>query len=202
VRQSLGEPTGSTTNPDGSGTFSYAMGPVATVTFKADGTVETCSTPRTATEQMDLVKTLVEAKQTLTNLGLTDSEIQLVDGSTVIVDIPGISKTYHFDDKGNITTAYTFLFKAITTEAAKANETQASLEAFLEERALTPATKSAITALAKSATGLKAGQSATYPSPDVLNGTVIVTYKNNGAAKPIVIVDKVTFQGPQPKNIS
>ncbi|MGP0018530.1 MAG: hypothetical protein ACLPHP_08185 [Candidatus Sulfotelmatobacter sp.] len=169
TRQALGEPTGVTTNPDGTSLFTFSRGPVATVNFDKTGTVTSCSPPRTPTEQMDLDTTLLEAKQTLTDLGLNATLIPLTDGSTVIVDIPGISKTYHFKASGDVTSAYTFLFKEITAEANKANETQATLETFLEDKAtlLSASRSSDIKAQASKAGKAKAGASVTYGSPDI-----------------------------------
>jgi len=205
TRQALGEESGGATNPDGTSVFTFATGPVATVTFNKNGIVTNCSTPRTATEQMDLAKTLVEAKQTLTTLGLGSTQIQLTDSSTVIVDIPGVSKTYHFDAKGDLTSAYTFLFKVITAEGNNAGETQGKFESFLEEKAaiLSSTRSSDIKTQASKAANAKAGASVTYGSPDIQNGTITVTFKNSGTGKSItVVVDKITFQGDQPKNIN
>jgi hypothetical protein len=204
IRQALGEPTGLTTNADGSSSFSYSMGPIASVSFNANGVVDSCPKPRTATEQMDLVKTLVEAKQTLTDLELSGTSIDLVDSSTVLVDIPGVSKTYHFDSKGNIASPYVFLFKPITAQGALADETQVNFESYLESIALTPARKSEIAAQATSNKGKgKAGTSLTYASPDIDNGSVTVAFKGSGTGASATVVvdkDKITFQGDQPKN--
>jgi hypothetical protein len=206
TRQALGEPTGVATNADGSSSFAYSTGPIASVSFNANGTVDSCPKPRAATEQMDLVKTLVEAKQTLTDLGLISTEIDLVDSSTVLVDISGVSKTYHFDSKGNITLPYAFLFKQITAQGSLADETQANFESFLEGKALTPARKSEITAQAVLNKGKgkgKAGAGLTYSSPDIGNGIVMVTFKSSGTGvSAAVVVDKITFQGDQPKNVN
>jgi hypothetical protein len=205
TRQALGEPSGVTTNSDGSSLFSYARGPVATVNFNKAGIVTSCSPPRTPTEQMDLDKTLLEAKQTLTDLGINATLIPLTDGSTVIVDILGVTKTYHFKANGDVTSPYTFLFKEITAEANKADETQTKLEAFLEDKATTlSATRRAdIKAQASKAAKAKAGASVTYGSPDIQNGSITVTFKSSGTGKSTtVVVDKITFQGDQPKNIN
>lgn len=200
ARQALGEPTGKTTNPDGSSVFTFSKGPVASVDFNTKGVLVSCKT-RTSTEQMDLAKTLVEAKQTLTDLGITASLIELTDSSTVIVDIPGVQKTYHFDAKGAITSDYTFLFKDITSQEDKA---QAVLEAFLENKAtpLSATRASVISGEAKIQGSAKAGSTSHYHSPDIQNGTVTVTFKNNGAGKSAsVVIDKITFQGDKPKGI-
>jgi hypothetical protein len=205
IRQALGEESGVTTKPDGTSLFSFAAGPVATVNFDKNGVVSSCGKPRTPTEQMDLAKTLVEAKQTLTDLGLNAASISLTDGSTVIVDIPGISKTYHFDAKGYIGSPYTFLFKAITAEGNNAGETQAKFESFLEEKAaiLSSTRSSDIKTKAKAEAAAKAGASVTYESPDVQTGTITVTFKNSGTGKSTtVVVDTIGFQGDQPKNIN
>ena len=205
TRQALGEPSGVTTNPDDTGLFSYARGPIATVNFDKTGTVSSCSTPRTSEEQMDLDKTLLEAKQTLTDIGVNGTLIPLTDGGTVIVDIPGISKTYHFDAKGNITAPYTFLFKQITAEGGNADETQAKFETFLEDKAkpLSSDRSADIKAKASGTGKAKAGVSVTYESPDIQNGSVTVTFKATGAGKSASgVVDKITFQGDQPKNIN
>jgi hypothetical protein len=207
TRQALGEPSGVTTNPDGTSLFSFARGPVATVNFDKTGIVSSCSAPRTNEEQMDLDTTLLEAKQTLTDLGFNATLIPLTDGSTVIADIPGISNTYHFDAKGNITKppSYTFLFKTITAEGNQTGETQAKFESFLEDKAapLSATRSSDIKAQANKAGKAKAGASVTYGSPDIQNGTITVTFKNSGTGKSaIVVVDKLIFQGDQPKNIN
>jgi hypothetical protein len=204
TRVALGEESSEAANADGGSTFSYAKGPLASVTFDKNGVVTKCGAARDATAQMDLAKTLVEAKQTLTDLGLAATTIELVDDSTVLVDILGVDKTYHFDAKGNIAAPYTFLFKAISTEGANAGETQQKIEDFLENKALNAAATAAI----KSSnvdkgkpTVAKAGDSLKYPSPDVKNGKVTVSFKNNAAKPPVVVVDKITFQGDQPKKI-
>jgi hypothetical protein len=207
IRQALGEESGVATNSDGTSSFSFATGPVATVNFDKNGITTSCSKPRTPTEQMDLAKTLVEAKQTLTDLGLNATLIALTDSSTVIVDIPGVSKTYHFDPKGNITVPpdYNFLFKQITTEGNNPGETQTKFESFLEEKAaiLSSTRSSDIKTKTKAESAAKAGASVTYESPDIQNGTITVTFKNSGTGKSAtVVVDKITFQGDQPKNIN
>jgi hypothetical protein len=204
TRQALGEPSGVTTTPDGGSSFSYSRGAIATVNFNGAGMVSSCS-PRTSTEQMDLDKTLLEAKQTLTDLGINATLIPLTDNSTVIADVPGISKTYHFDSKGDVVSAYTFLFKEISAEAKKTDETQAMFESFLEDKAsLLSATRSSdIKSQAKAQGVAKAGTSETYKSPDIQNGSITVTFKNSTTSKPdSVVVDRVTFQGDQPKNIN
>jgi hypothetical protein len=203
TRQALGEPSGVTTNSDGTSLFSYSRGPVATVNFDKTGVVSSCSVPRTSTEQLDLDKTLLEAKQTLTDLGLNATLIPLTDNSTMVVDIPGISKIYHFDAKGEVASAYAFLFKEITAEANKTDETQAKFEAFLEDKAtsLSATRSSDIKSQAKAKGTAKTGDSISYKSPDIQNGSVTVTFKSSGKSTSVV-VDKVTFQGDQPKNIN
>jgi len=199
TRQALGEPTGTTTNPDGSSSFTFSAGPVASADFDTKGLLVSCKS-RAPTEQMDLAKTLVEAKQILTDLGINATQIALTDGSTVLVDIPGIAKTYHFDAKGALTSEYTFLFKDITSEEGK---TQTDFQTFLVSKAaiLSATRSSMITEKAISLGVAKAGSSFPYDSPDIQNGSMTVTFKNSGTGKSVtVVVDKVTFQGDQPKS--
>jgi hypothetical protein len=202
AQQALGEPTGKTTNPDGSSVFTFAKGPVASANFDSKGLLVSCKT-RTPTEQMDLAKTLVDAKQTLTDLGISATLIELTDSSTIVVDIPGVQKTYHFDAKGAITSEYTFLFKSITAEASQANTNKAEFESFLEGKAtpLSSARASEIKGQATTSANIKPGETVQYGSPDIQNGSVAVTFKNGGTAKAIsLVVDKVTFQGDKPKS--
>lgn len=204
ARLALGEPTGVTTNPNGTSEFTFSKGPVASADFDADGKLTTCK-PRSASEQLDAATTLADANQILTNLGLTAAnKIELTDGSTVLAGVPGVSRTYHFDAKGNRTTDYTFAFDEIKAEVGKK---KSDLDTLLETKAsaLQKDRSDVIAALAKS---VLADAKATtdkpvrYPSPDIKDGFVVVTFAN-ADGKPGRITDDstvqhVAFEGPQP----
>jgi hypothetical protein len=118
------------------------------------------------------------------------------------VDIPGIDSTYHFDAKGNITSEYTFLFKQISAEAGKSQD---DFQNFLESAAqvLSASRSSAIKARSAIVGNAAAGSIFQYDSPDIQNGSVIVTFKSSGTGKSAtVVVDKITFQGDRPKSIN
>jgi hypothetical protein len=211
ARMSLGEPSGLTTNPDGSSLFTFSKGPMASIGFTKDGVAASCA-ERSVSDQLKLAATLVDAKKVLSDNNLTPTEIVLTDSSTVLVDIPTINATFHYDAKGNQATDYTFLFSSISAEAAKKDEPKATLEGFLEESATKLSSKRSSdiktvatpTDKAKTETIKAGGQvQVKYPSPDIQDGFVTVTYRNTGTpAKPTLVVDgKPTFEGPQPKGV-
>lgn len=205
ARLALGEPTGVTTNPNGTSEFTFAKGPFASADFDADGKLTTCK-PRSASEQLDAATTLAEANQILTDLGLTAAnKIELTDGSTVLADVPGVSKTYHFDAKGNRTTDYKFAFDDIKAEVGKK---KSDLDTLLGTKAsaLQKDRSDVVAALAKS---VSADAKATtdkpvrYPSPEIKDGSVVVTFANSdgkvGRITDDSTVQHVAFEGPQPR---
>lgn len=204
ARLALGEPTGVTANPNGTSEFTFAKGAVASADFNADGKLTTCK-PRTPSEQLDAATTLAEANQILTSLGLTAAnKIELTDGSTVLADVPGVSKTYHFDAKGNRTTDYTFAFDEIKAEVGKK---KSDLDTLLETKASTlqKDRSDVVAALAKSVpTDAKAttDKPVRYPSPEIKDGYVVVTFANaDGKVGRITddsTVQHVAFEGAQP----
>jgi hypothetical protein len=202
TRQALGEPTSSTTNDDGSSSFTYSVGPVPTVNFDKNGTVTSCGKPRTATEQLSLAKTLVAFKQTLTDLGLTGTSIALTDQGTVVVDIPGVSQTFHFDGKGARASDFTFSFSAITAEKSSK---KGDFDNFLKAKALSTSVAKAIAGDASGATTTgKPDVPIRYHSPDVDGGFVMVTFKLASGSKKIddnSTVSQIAFEGPEPKNL-
>ena len=99
AREALGEPSGVTTAADKSSTFTFDHGPVASASFDAKGALQSCKT-RSASEQLDQATTQAEALQSLTDLGLSSTKLELTDGSTILVDIPGVQTVYRFDSKG------------------------------------------------------------------------------------------------------
>jgi hypothetical protein len=194
ARDALGEPTGVTTNTDGTSVFTYPKGPVASASFDAGGSLVSCQ-PRSNSDQLAAATTLIEMNTTLTNLGLTVSRISLTDGSVVLVDIPGVQQTYHFDNKGNKAADYTFLFDQI-----KAFETQSkdNLEAFLKlsTTALLPSRTTEINTFISGHLTVKPGDPPLeYPSPDIANGHVVVTFKD-----PTTIAT-ITFDGDKPASV-
>jgi len=203
TRQALGEPTGVTTNADGSSAFTYPKGPVSSASFKADGTLLTCHT-RTAAEQLDQTTTLTEALQILDDLKLTSTKLALTDGSTILVDIPGIQTIYRFDSKGKRLPDYTLLFDAIKAEkGAKKSD----FDAFLEDKAKAlQAKRSAdIGNQAKGFNKQSFATTSTYDSPDLVDGKIEVKF-SSGAKETKVdedsLVESITFSGLKPSNIN
>lgn len=193
TREALGEPTGVTTNADGTSVFTYPTGPIASASFEAGGALVSCQ-QRSNSDQLAQAKTLVEMNQTLTRIGLTVSRITLTDGSIVLADIPGVQQTFHFDAKGNKTTDYVFLFSQIRTYETG---TKDALETFLEkpDTALSPARASEIKDFIEKNKTVKANQ-VLYPSPDIQNGLVIVTFKD------ATNIASITFQGDKPAGVN
>jgi hypothetical protein len=152
---------------------------------------------RSNSDQLAQAKTLVELNETINRLGLTINRVSLTDGSTVAVDIPGVQQTFHFDSKGNKATDYTFLFSQIKTYE---KGTKDALETYLEKSGTalsTPrATEIKLTIDGEKAQekkqALKAGTTVKYPSPDIQNGTIIVTMKD------ATTIDTITFDGDKP----
>jgi hypothetical protein len=195
TRQALGEPTASASEADGTSTFTYGKGPIASVAFNDKGQLTNCA-PRSASDQISAATTLTEADQILTALGLTANRVPLTDGSILLVDIPGVDKTFHFDTTGKRTTDYTLAFGDIKTEAGK-TPSKADFETFLEgkEKAISKSTaiedyvqKNPLDQTTKAGTF-------DYPSPDVQGGTIHVTVTKGN------VDSKVTFSGPQPKGV-
>jgi len=178
-REALGEPTGVTPNADGSSTFTYKSGAVASADFDAKGLLIGCKT-RTPSDQLDLATTLVEMNEILSNLKLTANKIELTDDSTVLVDIPGVQKTYHFDTKGNRASDYTFLFADITAEKGKS---KADFEKFLEDKA-DALSKTRGDQIRTQSASKAVSDKVTYGSPDIKNGSLVVTFKPAPPAQP------------------
>jgi len=202
ARQAFGEPTGLITNPDGSSTFVYAKGPVASADFDTKGVLANCK-PRTPTEQLNLATTLVEANEILSDLKLAPTKIDITDGSVVLVDIPGIQPTYHFDAKGNRAADYTFLFNDITAEKEKPKD---DFDTFMESKAasLSSARSSQIKVrAADAAKNFKPGVATRYESPDIQWGWIDVVFKNTGTGKTVsLVVDQIIFHGDKPKAVN
>ena len=199
TRQALGEPP--SVAPSGNGSiFTYPKGPVASASFDAGGSLVSCQL-RSISDQLAQPTTLADMNTVLTSLSLTANKITLTDGSTVLTDIPGVQQTYHFDAKGNKTTDYTFLFPKI-----KAFETQpkSALDSFLEAQAKTllPARSELITTEATQADTAKTA-TATYDSPDVQNGKIVITFDNKPPAAPKGSnVKTITFTGDKPQSVN
>jgi hypothetical protein len=197
TREALGEPTGVITNADGTSVFTYPTGPVASASFEAGGHLISCQ-QRSNSDQLAQAKTLPEIHQTLTRLGLTFKSIALTDGSVVLADISGVQQTFHFDAKGNKATDYTFLFSQIKTYATGKRD---ALEAFLQAQgtALSPTRAAEIKNFISEKKNVKvaAGQvlQLQYPSPDIQNGKVVVTFKD---AENIA---GITFEGDKPEGV-
>lgn len=203
ARDAFGEETGLTTAADGSSTFTYNKGPVASASFDAKGDLQTCKN-RTLSEQLDVATTLAEASKILNDLSLSSTKIELTDGSTVLTDISGVQQTYHFDSKGNRAADYLFLFKDIQAQAGKA--TKSDFETFLEDKAKSLSSdrctqiKSVDVPKAKGTTD----NQFKYSSPDVKNGSLTATFDNTTKAKqvgPTSVLKSVTFEGDKPKGI-
>jgi hypothetical protein len=194
ARTALGEPAGVTTNADGTSIFTYPKGAVTSASFRADGTLASCQ-PRSVSDQLAQAGTQPELTDTLTRLGLKANKIGLADGSTVLTDIPGVQQAFHFDAKGNKTTDYTFLFSQIK---AFATGTKNALETFLQQptTALSSARGTEIQKFIKANPNIKANQVLQYPSPDIDNGTVVVTFKD------ATNIGSITFQGDKPANVN
>ena len=181
ARQAFGEPTGLTTNSDGSATFSYNIGPIASVEFSTKAILVSCKT-RTPTDQLNLATTLVAANQILSDLNLNATKTELTDGTIVLHDITGVLPTYHFDTKGNRISEYVFLFDAIRAETNKAKK---DFETFIKSKAkeLSAERTSKIEDEVTSSAKAKPSDQIRYESPDIQNGWIMVTYKNGGTDK-------------------
>jgi len=199
TREALGEPTGVVTNADGTSVFTYPTGPVASASFDASGSLVSCQ-QRSVSDQLAEPTTLVALNAVLTSLNLTANRITLTDGSVVLTDIPGVQQTYHFDAKGNKTTDYTFLFAKI-----KAYETQpkSALDSFVESQAktLSPVRSDLVTTETTQADGYTT-TTATYDSPDVQNGKIVITFDNQaGTVQKGSNVKTITFTGDKPQSV-
>jgi hypothetical protein len=203
AREALGEETGLATAADGSSTLTYNKGPIASASFDTKGVLQGCKN-RSLSEQLDVATTLAEAVKILTDLSLTSTRIELTDGSTVLVDIPGVQQTYRFDSKGNRTSDYVFLFKDIQAQEGKAKKSD--FEIFLEDKAKSLSAdrssqiKDGDVPKAKGPTDAQFR----YSSPDVKNGSLTVTFENATKAKtvgPASVVMRVTFAGDKPKSV-
>jgi hypothetical protein len=192
ARDALGEPTGVTTNADGTSTFTYPKGPVSTASFNAGGSLVSCQ-PRSLGDQLAEATTLVEMNATLTRLGLSLNRIRLTDGSVILADIPGVPQTFHFDDKGNKAPDYEFLFAQIKTYATKS-----TLEDFLIKAAtaLSPAQLTQIQDFIKKNPSVPTAQVLKYPSPEIANGTVVVNFKD------ATNIASITFEGDKPASVN
>ena len=200
TRDALGEPSGVTTNADGTSLFTYPKGPVTSASFDAGGSLVGCQS-RSLTDQLAQATTLADMNEVLTSLNLTANKIMLTDSSVVLTDIPGVQQTYHFDSKGNKATDYTFLFPKI-----KAFETQAksALDSFLEAQAKTllPARSEQIVTEATQADKDKT-TTATYDSPDIQNGKIVITFDNKAGTVPKTSkVKTISFTGDKPQSVN
>jgi len=198
ARDALGEPAGATTNSDASSIFTFTKGPVVSASFDAGGLLVSCA-PRSNTDQLAQATTLVEMNTTLTNLSLTSKRINLTDDSVVLVDIPGVQQTYHFDNKGNKTTDYTFLFAKIKTFET---QTKDALDTFLQlpTTALSAARTGAIQATIKTINQKKTfspNEILTYNSPDIQDGAISVTLDADGKK-----IAKIAFVGYSPTGVN
>lgn len=202
AREALGEETGLSTAADGSSTFTYNKGPVASASFNIKGTLQSCKA-RSLSEQLGAATTLAEALKILSDLGLTATKIELTDGSTVLTDIPGVQQNYHFDTKGNISspTDYAFLFKDIKAKEGKS--TKAEFETFLEDKAKSLSTDRSNEIRNTDAKAKGTDGQFRYSSPEIKNGSLTVTFENANKSKtvgPTSVLKKVTFEGDKPKN--
>jgi IPT/TIG domain len=199
TRDALGEPAGVTTNSDGTSVFTYPTGPVTSASFSAAGSLVTCQT-RSLSDQLAQATTLVEMNQTLTSLNLTANKITLTDNSVVLTDIPGVSQSYHFDATGKKTTDYTFLFPKIT---GYEGQSKSALDSFLEAQAKTlSATREQQITTEATAADKDKTTTATYDSPDVQNGKIVITFDNkSGTAPKASNVKAIIFTGDKPQSV-
>jgi hypothetical protein len=199
VREAVGEPTGVVTNPDNTSTFTYATGPIASVAFDAQGKVVS-STSRSLADQLNATTTLIDAKQVLSDASVSATSIDLVDGTVILVDIPNVTTILHFDSSGKRLADYTPLFKDIKALEGKA---KSDLDNFLETKALSDGRKNLITNQANKAVGTPISSPVQYSSPDITNGTVIVTFDDpSGKITQNSTVKSITFGGPKPSGVS
>jgi hypothetical protein len=199
TRDALGEPVGVATNADGSSVFTYPTGPEASASFNAAGSLVSCQ-PRSVSDQLAQATTLVVMNQTLTNLSLPVNKITLTDGSVVLTDIPGVTQSFHFDSTGKKATDYTFLFAKIK---AYQNQSKSGLDSFLEVEAkvLSTSRSEKISTEANGADKDKT-TTATYDSPDIQNGKIVITFDNKaGSVLKGSNVKEISFSGDKPQGV-
>lgn len=204
TREALGEPTGVTTEADNTSTFTWSKGPVVSASFDVKGVLQSCKT-RTASEQLNLATALTDANQTLSDLGLTSTKLELADGSVILTDIPGVNTVYRFDSKGARLPDYTLLFDEIKTQKGK---TKDEFEQYLQTKAqaISPERSTKIKEGAPK-TG-KVSETVRYPSPDVKDGVIVVKFKASDKEKDKTkldgnsTVENINFEGAKPKSVN
>jgi hypothetical protein len=199
VRAACGEPTGIVTNADATSVFSYVKGPCKDVTFDKSGLAQIANV-RSLDDQLTQATSKTEATDVLTGASRTATSINLVDGTVILVDIPDITRVLHFDSTGKKIDDYQLLFPDIKALEGK---TKADLDKFLQDKAINAARKAAIQDDAANSEKNKPTSSPVqYQSPDIANGGLLVTFKDDsGKIKSTSVIVKINFIGPRPKNV-
>ena len=193
VRQALGEPPTVTTNADGTMVFAYNVGNYKTVPFDKDGKVSGAPTVRTITDQISS-GSLADVMKSLKDHLYTATALTLQNGNTILVDItaPEISDVLQFDKDGKRLGNYTLLYDKIKVYEA-AGGSKAKFEKLLGSLKLPKANDT----YPPAEKPLGADKKATYAMPDVVGGTIDVTFATSGL-KDDAIITKITFGGMKP----
>jgi len=169
VRQAIGEPDTVTTESDKTSKFLYSGGQFKDVSFNVAGLVEAWTT-RSLIDQVAAANTYEKIRTLLLGDGpsVPIDKQDLVDGSFVWFDAPQISQNLRFDSKGTlIDPNYKEAFLQISPLKGK---TKKDFDSKIESLAL-DASKDAIAAAAKKTT-----RTIAYPSPDIANETITVSF--------------------------
>jgi hypothetical protein len=193
VRQALGEPPTVNTNADGTIVFAYNAGNYKSITFDKDGHVSGAPVERTITDQISS-GSLIEVMKSLKDHLYTATPLTLLNGNTILVDItvPGVSDVLQFDKDGKRLGNYTLLYDKIKVYEA-AGGSKANLEKLLASLKLPKASET----YPPAGKVLGGDKKATYAMPDVVGGTIDVTFATS-ALKDDAVIAKISFGGMKP----
>jgi hypothetical protein len=157
--------------------------------------------PRPLDKQLAQAATFSDVRSILTANGRQGTTIDLVDGTSVLVDIPDITTVPQFNSSGKkISDDYHLLFPDIKAFEGKTKDV---LDKFLQDKALNAARKAGIQSDENTAKGKPTSSPVQYQSPDIATGAMLVTFKDD-ASKTITdnsTIVKINFIGPRPKNV-
>ena len=194
VRQALGEPYKVTPDEStGQTVFGYASGAYSEVTFNKEGKV-IASTQYTVAQQLEQKKTLPDATDFLRKNNLPWTRLSLVNGNSILVDIPTLDHATVplFDSKDHSLGTYKLIYRDIADAAAKqpaVDDFVSTLKGmYLGSGGYDPH---------KTGAGGKSG-TFRFDMPDILGGYITVSLdKDTGK----LVQPNPTFSGSRPSSI-
>ncbi len=190
VRQALGDPPTVATK-DGLLIYTYPKGPYATVNFNKEAKVFSWA-ERNLEEQLEQIDTLAQALDLLHKSNIdVPTRLSLVNQNTILVDIPGVTKTLQYDPKGLHIADYNLLYADIR----KAADAQPKVSEF--EKTLSDLRKAA-GGPPTSGDPKVVKDKITFPMPDIQGGSIEVVLTpaaGKGVKDAYRTVQSISFSG-------